>query len=105
MASQTKTARNLDSLDKEIRLLQQKAKELEGKIDDNFTYFQEHSGSLFVRSLLPRKVEGEPLTGYAVLDKFLQNEHLQKILMTLGDRVAEKLGDGLNWLTNRVFRK
>lgn len=105
MASSTKTARSLDSLDKEIRHLQQKAKELEGKIDDNFTYFQEHSGSLFVRSLLPRKIEGEPLTGYSVLDKFLQNEHLQKILMTLGDRVGEKLGDGLNWLANRVFRK
>jgi len=63
MASLTKTARSLDSLEEEIRQLRQKARQLEEKIDDNFTYFQEHSGSMFIRSLLPRKIEGETLTG------------------------------------------
>src|SRR5580704_12529093 len=105
MASTTKTARSLDSLDKEIRLLQKKAKDLEGKIDDNFTYFQQHSGSLFVRSLLPQKMEGGVGTGNPVLDKFLQNERLQKVLVLLADRLAEKVGDGLNWLVNRVFKR
>ena len=105
MATSTTAARGLDSLDKEIRRLQKKAKQLEGKIDENFTYFQQHSGSLFVRSLLPRKIEGETLTGNTLLDTFLQNERLQKILIRLADQLAEKLGDSLNWLVNRVFRK
>ena len=85
--------------------MQKKAKQLEGQIDDNFTYFQQHSGSMFVRSLLPRKIEGEVLTGVKLVDTFLQNERLQKILIRLADRLAEKLGDGLNWLADRVFRK
>ena len=105
MPTSTKAARSLNTLDAEIRTLRQKARQLEGKIDDNFTYFQQHSGSLFVRSFLPRKVEGEALTGNPVFDTFLQNERLQKILIRLADRLAEKLGDGLNWLVNRTFKK
>jgi hypothetical protein len=105
MPISTKAARSLGALDAEIRSLRQKARQLEGKIDDNFTYFQQHSGSLFIRSLLPRKVEGESLTGNTVFDTFLQNERLQKVLIRLADRLAEKLGDALNWLVNRAFRK
>ena len=105
MAASTKKPNNLDSLDREIRVLRQKARQLEGRIDDNFTYFQHHSGSLFMRSLLPRKIKGEAITNIPVLDSFLENERLQKILIRLGDRLAEKLGDGLNWLVDRVFRR
>jgi len=105
MASPTKSTRSLNSLEAEIRQLRQKAKQLEEKIDDNFTYFQHHSGSMFIRSLLPRKIEGETLTGSKLLDTFLQNDRLQKILIRLADRLAGKLGDGLNWLVNRVFSK
>ncbi|HXB93082.1 MAG TPA: hypothetical protein VNU72_12360 [Puia sp.] len=104
MANSNKSS-GLQSLDAEIRTLKQKARQLETKIDDNFNYFQQHSGSLFIRSLLPRKTEEEAITGNPLLDTFLRNERLQKILMRLADRLAEKLGDGLNWLVNRVFRK
>ncbi len=104
MAHSTKSS-GLATLDAEIRTLKQKARQLESKIDDNFAYFQQHSGSLFVRSLLPRPTEKDAITGNPVFDTFLQNERLQKILMRLADRIAEKLGDGLNWFINRVFRK
>ncbi len=106
MATPSKNTRNLESLEKEILVLRRKAKLLEGKIDDNFTYFQHHSGSLFVRSLLPRRVEGRDRSaGTPILDSFLQNERLQKILIRLADRAAQRLGDSLNWLVDRVFRK
>jgi len=95
----------MEALDQEIKRLRTKAKQLEGKIDENFNYFQQHSGSLFVRSLLPRKIDGEELTGYRLLDKIMENERLQKVLLRLADILAEKLGDGLNWLVTRVFKK
>ena len=98
-------ARGMADLEEDIRRMRQKAKQLEAQLDQNFQYFQEHSGSMFVRSLLPRKVEGESLTGNPVLDPFFQNERLQKVLAKLGDILAERLGDGLNWLVNRVFKK
>lgn len=95
----------MDSLEEDIRKLRKKARGLERQLDDNFTYFQQHSGTLFVRSLLPRRVEGETVTGNPIIDPFLQNERLQKVLAKLADMLAEKLGDGLNWVINRVFRK
>ena len=105
MPKTTKAARSMYALDQEIRGLRQKARRLEDQIDENFNYFQQHSGSMFVRSLLPRKIEGESLTGIRFLDGLLQNERLQKILLRLADKLADKLGDGLNWLTSRVFGK
>lgn len=105
MPRSTKASRSMDALDGDIRRLRAKAKQLEDKIDENFTYFQQHSGSLFVRSLLPRKLEGEELTGYRLLDRVIENEHLQKVLLRFADILAEKLGDGLNWLVTRVFKK
>jgi hypothetical protein len=105
MAKSTKASRSMDALDGDIRRLRVKAKQLEEKIDENFNYFQQHSGSLFVRSLLPRKLEGEELTGYRLLDRVMENERLQKVLLRLADILAEKLGDSLNWLVTRVFKK
>lgn len=105
MPNLNKADRSMDALDKDIRRLRVKAKLLEEKIDENFNYFQQHSGSMFVRSLLPRKIEGEDLTGLPLVDTVLQNERLQNILLKLADLIAEKLGDGLNWLTTRVFKK
>ena len=95
----------MDALDQEIRRLRTKARLLEEQIDVNFSYLQQHSGSMFVRSLLPRKIEGEAMTGIQLLDTFLQNERLQVVLLRLADRLAVKLGDGLNWLIDRVFKK
>lgn len=105
MPRSTKASRSMDALDQEIRRLRAKAKQLEEEIDENFTYFQQHSGSLFVRSLLPRKMDGQELTGYRLLDRVMENERLQKVLLRLADILAEKLGDGLNWMVNRVFKK
>ena len=105
MPKPTKASRSMAALDGEIRRLRIKAKQLEGQIDENFNYFQQHSGSLFVRSLLPRKLEGETLTGYRLLDRIMENEQLQKVILRLADILAEKLGDGLNWVVTRVFKK
>src|ERR1700753_4503650 len=99
MPRTTKAARSLEALDQDIRRLRQKAKQLEDQIDENFTYFQQHSGSLFVRSLLPRKLEGEELTGYRLLDRVIENERLQKALLRFADILAEKLGDGIKWVS------
>jgi hypothetical protein len=95
----------MNALDQDIRRLRNKARLLEEQIDVNFTYLQQHSGSMFVRSLLPRRIEGEAMTGIQLLDTFLQNERLQGVLLRLADRIAVRLGDGLNWVIDRVFKK
>ena len=101
----TKGARSMDALDQDIRRLRNKARLLEEQIDVNFSYLQQHSGSMFVRSLLPRKIEGEAMTGIQLLDTLIQNERLQAVLLRLADKLAVRLGDGLNWVIDRVFKK
>jgi hypothetical protein len=105
MPSKSKASRTLDTLEADIRKLRKKARQLEQQLDDNFTYFQQHSGTLFVRSLLPRRIEGQSVTGNPIIDPFLQNERLQKVLAKLAEMLADKLGDGVNWVINRVFKK
>jgi hypothetical protein len=105
MSKSTRSSRSMDALDQEIRRLRSKAKQLEDRIDENLGYFQQHSGSMFVRSLMPRKMEGQDLTGFRLLDRVIENERLQKVMLRLADILAEKLGDSLNWLINKVFKK
>lgn len=105
MPKPTRAERSMDALDEEIRRLRTKAQQLEERIDENFNYFQQHSGSMFVRSMLPRKIDGEELTGLRLVDMMLANERLQQMMLKLADILAEKLGDGLNWLIARIFKK
>jgi hypothetical protein len=98
---------SLDSLDREIRRLKRKTRQLEEKMDDNLLYFQEHFTSLALRSMLPRKTseEGAAASNHGVLNFFLQNERLQESLVKLGTWSAAKLGEGINSLVDRILNK
>lgn len=100
----TKAARSLQELDAEIAALKEKATRLEDQLDESWEYFQQHSGQMFVRSLIPKSFEGlVPQTGIRVLDALLGSERLQRIIERLADRSATWLGDVLNWLGNKIF--
>ncbi len=104
MAKMTKAARTLQQLDDEIEALKEKARRLEDELDDSWNYFQEHSGQLFVRSLVPRSFEGLlPTTGIKVLDILLGSERFQKLVERLAEKGGSWLGDALNWLSNKIF--
>lgn len=104
MGKMTKAARSLQELDAEIAALKEKATRLEDQLDESWEYFQQHSGQMFVRSLIPKSFEGlVPQTGIRVLDALLGSERLQRIIERLADRSATWLGDVLNWLGNKIF--
>jgi hypothetical protein len=104
MAKLTKAARTLQQLDNEIEALKEKARGLEAQLDDSWNYFQEHSGEMFVQSLVPRSFEGLlPRTGIKLVDAILESERLQKLVSRLAQKGAGWLGDVLNWLSNKIF--
>jgi hypothetical protein len=104
MGKLNKAARSLQQLDDEIEALKEKARRLEDEMDESWSYFQEHSGQLFVRSLVPKSFEGLlPLTGIKLVDALLGSERLQKLLGRLAEKGAGWLGDVLNWLSNKIF--
>jgi hypothetical protein len=105
MPKTTKAARSLQELDQRIIELKDKAKRLEVQLDESWQYFQDHSGELFVRSVVPKSFEGLlPATGLKVVDALLGSERLQKLVLRLADKSAHWLGDVLNWLSNRIFK-
>jgi hypothetical protein len=104
MGKLTKAARSLQELDNEIEALKEKARRLEVQLDESWDYFQEHSGQMFVRSLVPKTFEGlVPLTGVKLVDAILGSERLQKLIARLAEKGAGWLGDILNWLSNKIF--
>jgi hypothetical protein len=105
MGNFNKAARSLQELDNEIEALKEKARQLEVQLDESWGYFQEHSGQMFVRSLVPRSFEGLlPRTGIRLVDTLLESERLQKLVTRLADKGAGWLGDVLNWLSNKIFK-
>jgi hypothetical protein len=106
MRKLNKAARSLQELDEEIKALQEKAHRLEARLDESWSYFQEHSGEMFVQSLIPKSFEGLlPRTGVKLVDMLLESEWLQKLVARLAEKSASWLGDGLNWLSNKIFRE
>ncbi len=104
MGKLNKAARSLQELEDEIKALQEKAHRLEAQLDDSWSYFQEHSGQMFVRSLVPTSFEGLlPRTGIRLVDALLESERLQKLVERLAEKGAGWLGDVLNWLSNKIF--
>ncbi|MDR3716080.1 MAG: hypothetical protein P4L51_25030 [Puia sp.] len=101
MASDNKSARSLDALDKDIRRLQEKAKKLEDEIDNNFSYLQQHSAALFINSLFPKKSRKEDLADEGLLGVFLQNERLSNALNKLATRAVKRVSDLVNKLIDK----
>jgi hypothetical protein len=104
MGKLNKAARSLQELDNEIEALKEKARKLEVQLDESWSYFQDHSGQMFVRSLIPKSFEGlVPLTGIKLVDAILESDRLQKLIARLAEKGAGWLGDVLNWLSNKIF--
>lgn len=101
MATDTRTSRSLDLLDKDIRRLKEKAKKLEEEIDSNFTYLQQHSAALFINSLFPRKVRSEDPTRDGLLGALFQNERLMNTLNKLANRLVDRASVFINKLIDK----
>jgi hypothetical protein len=100
MASDTKSARSLDLLDKDIRRLQEKAKKLEDEIDNNFSYLQQHSAALFINSLFPRKIRKDPASE-GLLGALFQNERLMNALNKGATRLVDRVAAFINKLIDK----
>ncbi len=98
-----KKIHSLASLDKEIIRLRQKAKNLEAKMDDNFSYLHEHSSAIMINTLLSGFIikNKESVSG-TVFNFLLQSERLQKTLTKLSDVAVDKVANVIDALINKI---
>lgn len=98
-----KKVHSLESLDKEINRLRQKAKNLEAKMDDNFSYLHEHSSALMINTLLSGFIikNKESVSG-SVFNFLLQSERLQQTLSKLSEIAVDKVANVIDALINKI---
>jgi hypothetical protein len=98
-----KKIHSVESLEKEIIRLRQKAKGLETKMDDNFSYLQEHSSALMINTLLSGFIikNKESVSG-SIFNFLLQSERLQKTLSKLSDVAVDKVANVIDALINKI---
>ena len=98
-----KKEHSLESLDKEINRLRLKAKNLELKMDDNFSYLQEHSTALMINTLLSGLIikNKESVSG-SIFNFLLQSERLQKTLGKISEVAVDKLANVIDTLINKI---
>jgi hypothetical protein len=98
-----KKVHSLESLDKEINRLRQKAKNLEEKMDDNFSYLQEHSSALMINTLLSGFIikNKESVSG-SIFNFLLQSERFQKTLGKLSEVAVDKVANVIDTLINKI---
>jgi hypothetical protein len=95
---------DIESIDREITRLRLRAKDLETKMDINFSYLQEHSSSLMVNSLLSGFINKESLLG-SIINLGVQNERLRKTLGNLAEIIIDKLANAIDFLVGKMSAK
>ena len=99
----TRTISNTDSLDMEIRRLEEKAGKLEEKLDHNLEYLQDNYSSMIMGSLFKQDGMKSSFAG-SLAGFFFGNEKLQDALSHIANTLAERATDGLEKLSE-IFSK
>ncbi len=97
--------RNVDALEKEIYKRRLRLREIEKNLGHNVDHMRDNFGSMALQSLMgPGKNSTLGIPGNLMLQA-INNEKLQNSLAALVERLAEKLGDGILKLTEKIQHK
>ena len=105
MARYPRNIRDLPSLEREISRLQQRARQLELKMDSSLDYLQENYTSMVFGSFLPFLGRNTGIGGM-VLKFLLQNRRLRQQMTQLTEFLFDKASDWLDLLLDKLdFKK
>jgi hypothetical protein len=101
MLAYSKDIRDLPSLEREISRLQQRARQLELKLDDSLNHLQENYTSMVIGSFLPFVGQKTGIMGM-LLKFLLQNRRLRLKITQLTDFLFDKASDGLDFILDKL---
>lgn len=97
--------RTVDALEKEIYKRRLRLRDIEKDLGKNVDHMRDNFGSMAYQSLIgPGKSSPMGLTGNLML-KAINNEKLQNSLAEFVERLAEKVGDGIHKVTEKILHK
>ena len=95
---------NLDSLEKEIHLLQLEAKQIAEKLDHNFDHLHENLVSMAMNSFFCSK-KSKSHDKENLFTELLNNDKMNSVIGKVTDRMAERAANGIDKLVDKVFSK
>ena len=94
----------LDILEKEIKKLQVRTRQLEKEIDSKLDYFQDNYRSMAIKSFLPRVLAKAGITG-SIIEIFLENQKLRDSVNKITASLFDKISDGVQFLAKKITKK
>lgn len=91
--AQRRHIHNIDTLEREIYRLQLHSKNMEQRIDENFSYLQKNFSSMAMGSIFSKK-SGKSEIKDQILGSIFSNEKLQGALGRVIDHLIDKIVEG-----------
>jgi hypothetical protein len=97
--------KNVDALEKEIYKRKLRLREIEKNLGHNVDQLRDNFGSMALQTILGAgKKNPVSITGNLMMT-VMNNEKLQSSLAEFVERLAEKIGDGIHRVTDKILRK
>jgi hypothetical protein len=97
--------KNVDALEKEIYKRRLRLREIEKNMGNNVDQLRDNFGSMALQTILgPGKKNPASITGNLMMTA-MNNEKLQSSLAEFVERLAEKIGDGIHKVTDKILHK
>jgi hypothetical protein len=93
--------KNIVALDRSIRELKKKQKDLEGKLDENLQTLKSNYFGMTMNSVFGSKKKSSAGFWTEIVGRFMESEKLQNSVSKLAETLADKVGDGLNRAFNQ----
>jgi hypothetical protein len=99
----SKNIHNIDSLEREIYRLKLEVKNIEEKLDDNFTHLQQNFSSMAMNSFLSGRKIGSPQEG--LFNSFIKNEAAASFLNKISGHIGNRVMENIDSLIDRAFHR
>jgi hypothetical protein len=96
---------DLKSLDREILALRSRKLALEGQLDVNVGKLRKGYGQMVLNSVFSQFNPASNNIWVALIGRLLENDRLKSGLNNLVDAVSNKVGEGVNMATQKLFHK
>ena len=93
--------KNIIDLDKAIRELKKKQKDLESKLDANMQSLKSNYFGMTLNTVFGSKKKASSGFWSEILGRFMESEKLQNSVSKLAETLADKVGEGLNRAFNQ----
>jgi len=96
---------DLESLDREILRLRLHKAAIEKSLDENVGKLKKNYGSMVLNSVFSQFSPASSNIWISLIGRILENDKLRNGMQTLADKVSDKVGDGVQFATQKLFHR